>query len=131
MTRGEDAERLVHDRLRAALPDDYHLYPNVDWTGPMRDHGPAEDGEADLVIAHPDNGILVLEVKDGEPHRDADGTWWLGDFELKESPFKQAMRSLLTDVGMLISARSGIARPTLRVLSSNIHEPPGAARTHA
>jgi hypothetical protein len=37
MTRGEDAERLVTERLRAALPPEYRLYPNVEWTGPMRD----------------------------------------------------------------------------------------------
>ena len=73
MTRGEEAERRVEERLREALPPAYHLYPNVAWTGPMRDHGPAEDGEADLVIAHPEHGILVLEVKAGEPSRDGAG----------------------------------------------------------
>ena len=93
MTRGEDAERLVIERLRAALPAEYHLYPNVEWTGPMRDGGPAEDGEADLVIAHPEHGLLVLEVKDGEPTRDHEGRWWLGPNRLDRSPFDQAMRS--------------------------------------
>ncbi len=93
MTRGEDAERLVTERLRAALPPEYRLYPNVELTGPMRDGGPAEDGEADLVIAHPELGLLVLEVKAGEPSRDHEGSWWLGDLPLDHSPFEQAMRS--------------------------------------
>lgn len=93
MTRGEDAERHVHERLRAALPAEYRLYPNVAWTGPLRDHGPAEDGEADLVIAHPEHGLLVLEVKSGEPSRDAEGGWRLGPHLLDRSPFEQAMRS--------------------------------------
>ena len=51
MTRGEDAERLVEERLRAALPGPQsRLYVNVNWTGPVRDYGPARDGEADAVI---------------------------------------------------------------------------------
>lgn len=103
MTKGEDAERLVHERLRAALPPEYRLYPNVNWTGPMRDRGPAEDGEADLVLAHPDHGILVLEVKAGVPSRDRDGRWSVGPSELEKSPFTQAMRSQKLLVRKLVS----------------------------
>ena len=91
MTRGEDAEREVEKRLRAALPKpDYRIYVNVDWTGPVRFNGPARDGEADAVITHPEHGLLVLEVKSGEPSRDPDGTWRLGPIALSRSPFKQA-----------------------------------------
>ncbi len=91
MSRGEDAERLVEERLRAALPSpEYRLYVNVNWTGPVRDYGPARDGEADAVITHPEHGLLVLEVKSGEPRIDHDGHWHLGPIELKESPFEQA-----------------------------------------
>ena len=103
MTRGEEAERRVEERLREALPPAYHLYPNVAWTGPMRDRGPAEDGEADLVIAHPEHGILVLEVKAGEPSRDRNGRWWLGPIQLDRSPFEQAMRSQKQLVRKLVS----------------------------
>ena len=111
MTRGEDAERLVADRLRAALPPEFRLYPNVEWTGPMRDGGPAEDGEADLVIAHPEHGLLVLEVKDGEPSRDAAGRWWLGPIPLDRSPFEQAMRSQHQLVRKLESLPAWPVRP--------------------
>ena len=70
MTRGEDAERHVEARLRAALPSgDYRLYVNVGWTGPVRVHGPARDGEADAVITHPEHGLLVLEVKSRSEER--------------------------------------------------------------
>jgi hypothetical protein len=103
MTRGEEAERLVHERLRAALPAEYLLYPNVAWTGPLRDRGPAEDGEADLVIAHPEHGLLVLEVKSGEPSRDGRGGWRLGPHLLDRSPFEQAMRSKHELVRKLVS----------------------------
>ena len=94
MTRGEDAERLVEERLRAALPEpEYRIYVNVNWTGPVRDDGPARDGEADAVITHPEHGLLVLEVKSGEPSIDHDGHWHLGPIELKQSPFEQARTS--------------------------------------
>ncbi len=62
-TTGEQAERLVHDRLRAALPDEYRLFPNVRWV--LREHGHDREGEADLVVAHPDLGFLVVEVDAG------------------------------------------------------------------
>ncbi len=101
MTRGEDAERLVHDRPRAALPPEYRIYPNVEWVGASRKGGPAYDGEADLVIAHPDRGILVLEVKSGEPRKDAAGQWWIGGNPLSRSPFVQAEDSKHALVGKL------------------------------
>ncbi len=103
MTHGEDAERLVEQRLRQALPPEYRLYPNVAWTGPMRDRGPAEDGEADIVIAHPEHGLLVLEVKAGEPSRDGQGRWWIGPIALDRSPFEQAMRNQKQLVRKLVS----------------------------
>ncbi|MGD8684791.1 MAG: NERD domain-containing protein/DEAD/DEAH box helicase, partial [Chloroflexota bacterium] len=94
MTRGEDAERLVEQRLREALPEpEYRIYVNVNWTGPVNERGPARDGEADAVITHPDSGLLVLEVKAGEPSVDHDGHWHLGPIELKVSPFEQARTS--------------------------------------
>ena len=58
--------------------------------GRTRTHGPAHDGEADIVIVHPDHGLLVIEVKAGEPGRDAHGRWFIGDHELVRSPFEQA-----------------------------------------
>jgi hypothetical protein len=94
MTRGADAERLVEERLRAALPQpEYRIYVNVSWTGPVRERGPARDGEADAVITHPEQGLLVLEVKAGEPSLDHDGHWHLGPRILPVSPFEQARTS--------------------------------------
>ena len=86
---GERAERFVEERLRAALPDEARLYANVPITAKTRSGGPAHDGEADIVIVHPDYGLLVIEVKSGAP-RLVNGTWFLGDRELPRSPFEQA-----------------------------------------
>jgi hypothetical protein len=93
-SHGKAAERVVVERLRAALPSpEFRLYPNAEWLGPMRDGGPARDGEADLVVVHEEMGILVLEVKSGTPSRDHDGRWWIGGHELSRDPFKQASDS--------------------------------------
>jgi hypothetical protein len=93
-SHGKAAEQLVTERLRAALPSpEFRLYPNAEWLGPMRDGGPARDGEADLVVVHEEMGILVLEVKSGTPSRDGQGRWWVGGHELSRDPFKQASDS--------------------------------------
>ena len=90
LTRGEVAERLVVDRLRAVLPPDVALLHHVRWLS--RDRGYVREGEADVVIGDPDRGILVVEVKSGEVRRDANGTWWAGE-RLPRSPFEQAADS--------------------------------------
>ncbi len=103
-TRGQAAERHVHDALRAALPPEYRIYQNVRWCARTRRSGPAHDGEADLVVVHPDLGLLVIEVKAGEPRRTADGRWYLGPRQLDRSPFAQAeaakhdLRRVLNDL---------------------------------
>ena len=90
-TRGEAAELLVVERLRAVLPTEVAVLPNVRWLA--RDHGTEHEGEADVVIGDPERGILVLEVKSGKVRRDANGTWYAGPEALKRSPFAQASES--------------------------------------
>ena len=88
---GERAERFVEERLRAALPQGARLYANVPILARTRPSSPAHDGEADIVIVHPDYGLLVIETKSGEPRRDASNRWFIGERELPRSPFEQAM----------------------------------------
>ncbi|MDH4143502.1 MAG: NERD domain-containing protein, partial [Chloroflexota bacterium] len=90
-TPGERAEQLVVECLRAILPPPTAVLANVHWL--LRDHGHVRKGEADVVIADPDRGILVLEVKSGEVRRDGNGTWWVGGKPLDRSPFQQASDS--------------------------------------
>src|SRR5687768_15373171 len=93
MSRGQMAERRVVEGLRAALPDRCAIYENVRWNAPVRRHGPARDGEADIVIVDPERGVIVVEVKSGRPSRDHDGRWHIGDHALPVSPFEQASTS--------------------------------------
>ncbi|HUQ77527.1 MAG TPA: NERD domain-containing protein [Patescibacteria group bacterium] len=92
---GRIAERLVEERVRAALPerDGYRVFANVAWTGRTSDRGQVGDGEADLVIAHPERGFLVIETKAGAIQRDASGRWYAGSRKLDPDPFEQATRS--------------------------------------
>ena len=82
--------------MRAALPvgAGYRVFANVAWTGRTKVHGQLTDGEADLVIAHPDRGFLVVETKAGAIRRDATGRWYAGSRILEPNPFEQAKRSL-------------------------------------
>ena len=69
---GTRAERHVFERLRAALPPEYTMLSNIAWL--VRDHGVEREGEADLVIAHPERGFLAIEVKAGQIRRDSHGS---------------------------------------------------------
>jgi hypothetical protein len=89
---GQRAERHVHERLQNALPAGYVLLQNVAWI--VRTRGGVErEGEADLVIAHPDKGFLIVEVKAGTIVRDSLGRWWAGNRPLERPPFEQAADS--------------------------------------
>ena len=108
-TAGRKAERLVYDRLRAALPDRILILPNVRWLA--RDYGHDFEGEADLVIADPDRGFLVIEVKAGEIRRDDHARWWAGHRQLDRSPFEQASTSrhnLVRKLGELREWEAGL-----------------------
>ena len=87
---GDRAERIAEERIRAALPAEARCYANVRFVARTRPTGPAHDGEADLVIVHPEHGLLVIEVKSGEPSRDARNRWFIGGHPLTRSPFEQA-----------------------------------------
>jgi hypothetical protein len=97
----QTAEELVIERVREALPPDYRVYPNVHWVSRSRVGGPARDGETDLVIAHPEHGLLIVEVKGGTIRRDEHGRWYSGGNELKPPPFEQARISKYAILGKL------------------------------
>ncbi len=69
------AERKVYAALERGLDDSYSVYYSVAWLSKL-ERGNASDGEVDFVIAHPDEGILLLEVKGGRVARDGDTGKW-------------------------------------------------------
>lgn len=89
------AERRVYDAL-SQLPDSFTIFYSVAWLG--RTDAGAQDGEADFVVAHPELGILVLEVKGGGICFDAASGAWSSTnrhgqtFEIKD-PAEQARRN--------------------------------------
>src|SRR3954447_24443536 len=90
---GAETEAFVEGRLRSALDPSFRIYANVSWLGRASDRGPNRDGEADLVIAHPDRGIFVIETKAGELRREPGGGWFGGGRRLDVSPQEQAKKS--------------------------------------
>jgi hypothetical protein len=90
-----DSERVVYEALRG-LPTGFVVLHSFPWLRPARDLAgePIREGEADFVILHPNHGMLVLEVKGGQPQ--LSGRQWLrGGKELRD-PFEQARRSRYT-----------------------------------
>jgi hypothetical protein len=88
------AEERVLSCLREALVGtDYRLYPNVRWIAKPGANAPARDGETDLLIVHPERGLLIVETKGGPISRDNANRWWSGGHELKPPPFTQAETS--------------------------------------
>ncbi|MCX6056884.1 MAG: nuclease-related domain-containing protein [Chloroflexi bacterium] len=68
-----NAEKKVFEAL-SGLASSFVVFYSVAWQS--RKEGSARDGEADFVIAHPDYGVLVLEVKGGGVSFDAISGQW-------------------------------------------------------
>ncbi len=89
-----DAERMLYEAFRDTLGDDYTVFHSVAWQSVDR-RGRARDGETDFVIAHPQRGILVLEVKGGHIEWDPRTGKWIsvdseGEAHSIRNPFEQA-----------------------------------------
>jgi len=107
-----DAERRLYP-VFAGLPDDYAVYCNRRWHTPWRGGTTPRPAEADFLIAHPDRGILVVEVKGGQISYDPrTDSWFSNDARLDQSPFAQVQRTRyrLRDV-LKASGAGGIEFP--------------------
>ncbi|HEY3116015.1 MAG TPA: ATP-binding protein, partial [Chloroflexota bacterium] len=101
------AERRLYEGFLAQLADEYVVYHSVDWVlgAPEPGAGPIQ-GEADFLIAHPDDGLLVLEAKGGELSYDPKTRRWIqsgrsGRHHLDEDPFHQARDEMHSLVAIL------------------------------
>jgi hypothetical protein len=96
-----DAERRLYPFL-AELPDDHVVFRNRRWHVRSRSGGAPKPAEADFLIAHPDRGILVLEVKGGVIRRDVTTDRWYSNAALLDpDPFQQVQRTRYLLVEML------------------------------
>lgn len=90
------SELKVFQVLRT-LPDKYRVFYSMHWQDHNQEYG-VREGEADFVIAHPDMGVIILEVKGGGIRFDADSDKWFSQsrdgtvFEIKD-PVEQGRRS--------------------------------------
>ena len=92
-----DAEYDLFATFEGELDESYTVFAGVKWLMKGRQLG-AFQGEADFVIAHPERGLLILEVKGGEISRDgATGQWYSvdrhGARHAISDPIEQARRN--------------------------------------
>lgn len=66
------AERDMLDRLAAALPDDYVIFPNLSWVT-LSWKRESKFGEIDFVVVTPSGDLIIIEQKNGGLMVDADG----------------------------------------------------------
>ena len=88
----EHPETLVFDAMRTQLDDSFVVFHGVKrlWYREV-----LEEGEADFIVAHPDLGVLVIEVKGGDVIYEAARDRWVrklgnGDLRPVTDPFRQA-----------------------------------------
>jgi len=98
------AERRLYEGFLEQLDEVYVVYHSVEWVLAGKD-GPIQ-GEADFVIAHPEDGMLVLEVKGGRLTYDPGRKRWMqsghtGTHALSEDPFHQARNEMHSLVDIL------------------------------
>ena len=70
------AEITVFDQLERTLEDDFVVFYSRPWLGEDR-FGNERDGECDFLIAHPNLGILSIEVKGGGITYDPSSDQWV------------------------------------------------------
>lgn len=90
------AERKVFEALKR-LPDSYTVFYSVAWQVRNPESG-ARDGEADFILADPDSGVMILEVKGGAIRYDATQAQWFSRDRnhvehLLKDPVEQARNS--------------------------------------
>lgn len=95
---GKAAERKVYEAFHDAAPAEVTIFFSRSWLGRPTPGYPPVEGEADFVVAHPDHGILVIEVKGGRIRYDAALDRWYsrdrrGREHFVDNPFHQAVRT--------------------------------------
>jgi hypothetical protein len=91
------AEIRLYDQIAEDLDDSWTVFYSVAWQDKDPRTGASRDGEIDFILAHPDLGVLTIEVKGGRISYDGSrGSWLTTDskgqsFEIR--PFDEARKA--------------------------------------
>lgn len=124
-----ESERIVVEALRRTLYSDWLVIPDIGFRGTIQDH------QTDIILIHPDMGVVVVEVK-GHRLSIRDGVWYGQEGSpLNPQPVEQAknnafhLRNLLrrkVDGLTHLDIVYGIAFPNTRSIEGEI--PPDLVR---
>ena len=89
------AEAWVYERLARGLDERWIVVHGAPWVGRARPGQALQDGQAAFVLAHPQEGILVLEVQGGGVrYEPSTGTWTrtdtTGGLDVIADPYRRA-----------------------------------------
>jgi hypothetical protein len=100
------AERRLYEAFLSQLADDYVVYHSVEWAlAPEEPDGDVIQGECDFLIAHPEDGLLVLEAKAGRVSYEHKSRQWRqagrANDHVLDDPFRQARQEMESLVEIL------------------------------
>lgn len=89
-----NAERKVFHALKDLLPESYVVFHSVPVYRQLVDGGRLADGEIDFLVAHPNKGVMLIEVKGGGISHDSASREWMsidiqGRKHVIKNPFEQ------------------------------------------
>lgn len=110
------AEKKVFQAL-AGLPQAYTVFYGIAWQQRDPMHG-ARDGEADFIVAHPEHGAMILEVKGGRIRFDAQASqWYSTDRHDIDHPIKDPIQQARNSKGALLDKLRDIPHWDARYLT--------------
>ncbi len=112
------SEKRVYDKLAAELDNSFSVFHDLKWDDPAIDDSHTV-GQADFVLAHPEYGFIVLEIKGGRCSYDATRRLWQtedrrGAVAVITDPFDQAEAGARVLRKLLIQHCPGILRRSIR-----------------
>lgn len=70
-------EVKIYDALRQHLHGSWTVFYSVAWLGKTATEDVPRDGEVDFIVAHPEHGVLLIEVKGGRIRYDGTRRQWI------------------------------------------------------
>ena len=91
------AEVEMYDALARCMGFGWVVFYDVAWLGKVGQFDAPRDGQTDFIVAHPEKGILLIEVKGGKIRFDGPSRQWISTdregVDHKISPFSQVRDS--------------------------------------